>query len=171
MTAISENKVVSLTYELKILNDDGEQTLVETADESNPMVFLYGVSGLPEKFEEYLDGKQEGESFSFSLEAEEGYGEYDDNALVPIPKNVFEVDGKIDDEMLQEGNYIPMADNEGNHMQGRVMKIQDDEVVMDFNHPLAGMKMFFEGKVLSVREATPEEISHGHVHGAGGHHH
>jgi len=171
MTAISENKVVSLTYELKILNDDGEQTLVETADESNPMVFLYGVSGLPEKFEEYLEGKQEGESFSFSLEAEEGYGEYDDNALVPIPKNVFEVDGKIDDEMLQEGNYIPMADNEGNHMQGRVMKIQDDEVVMDFNHPLAGMKMFFEGKVLSVREATPEEISHGHVHGAGGHHH
>ena len=171
MTAISENKVVSLTYELKILNDDGEQTLVETADESNPMVFLYGVSGLPEKFEEYLDGKQEGEAFSFSLEAEEGYGEYDDNALVPIPKNVFEVDGKIDDEMLQEGNYIPMADNEGNHMQGRVMKIQGDEVVMDFNHPLAGMKMFFEGKVLSVREATPEEISHGHVHGDGGHHH
>ena len=171
MTAISENKVVSLTYELKILNEDGEQTLVETADTTNPMVFLYGVSGLPEKFEENLDGKQEGESFSFSLEAEEGYGEYDDNALVPIPKNVFEVDGKIDEEMLQEGNYIPMADNEGNHMQGRVMKIKDDEVVMDFNHPLAGMKMFFEGKVLSVREATPEELAHGHVHGEGGHHH
>lgn len=171
MTAISENKVVSLTYELKILNDDGEQTLVETADEKNPMVFLYGVSGLPEKFEEYLEGKQEGESFSFALEAEEGYGEYDDNALVPIPKNVFEVDGKIDEEMLQEGNYIPMADNEGNHMQGRVTKIQEDEVVMDFNHPLAGMKMFFEGKVLSVREATQEEITHGHVHGEGGHHH
>ncbi|MDB5263897.1 MAG: peptidylprolyl isomerase [Adhaeribacter sp.] len=171
MTAISENKVVSLTYELKILNEDGEQTLVETADPENPMVFLYGVSGLPEKFEENLSGKQEGEAFSFSLEADEGYGEYDDNALVPIPKNVFEVDGKIDDEMLQEGNYIPMADNEGNHMQGRVMKIQDEEVVMDFNHPLAGMKMFFEGKVLTVREATAEELSHGHVHGEGGHHH
>jgi FKBP-type peptidyl-prolyl cis-trans isomerase SlyD len=171
MTAISENKVVSLTYELKILNEDGEQTLVETADTNNPMVFLFGVSGLPEKFEENLEGKQEGETFSFSLEAEEGYGEYDENALVPIPKNVFEVDGKIDDEMLQVGNYIPMADNEGNHMQGRVTKIQGDEVVMDFNHPLAGMKMFFDGKVISVREATPEEIAHGHVHGEGGHHH
>jgi len=171
MTAISENKVVSLTYELKILNEDGEQTLVETADTDNPMVFLFGVSGLPEKFEENLEGKQEGETFSFSLEAEEGYGEYDENALVPIPKNVFEVDGKIDDEMLQVGNYIPMADNEGNHMQGRVTKIQGDEVVMDFNHPLAGMKMFFDGKVISVREATPEEIAHGHVHGEGGHHH
>ena len=170
MTAISENKVVSLTYELKILNEDGEQTLVETADTENPMVFLYGVSGLPEKFEENLEGKQEGESFSFSLEADEGYGEYDDNAIVPIPKNVFEIDGKIDEEMLQEGNYIPMADNEGNHMQGRVTKIQDEEVVMDFNHPLAGMKMFFDGKVISVREATPEELAHGHVHGEGGHH-
>jgi len=171
MTAISANKVVSLTYELKILNEDGEQTLVETADTSNPMIFLYGASGLPEKFEEYLEGKNEGESFSFSLEADEGYGDYDENALVNIPKNVFEVDGKIDDEMLQEGNYIPMADNEGNHMQGRVMEIHDDEVVMDFNHPLAGMKMFFEGEVIEVRDATQEEISHGHVHGAGGHHH
>ena len=171
MTAISKNKVVSLTYELKVQNDDGEQDLVETADTNNPMVFLFGASGLPDKFEENLEGKNEGESFSFALEAEEGYGDYDQNALVNIPKNVFEVDGKIDDEMLQEGNYIPMADNAGNHMQGRVMEVGDEEVVMDFNHPLAGMKMFFEGKIVEVREATAEEIAHGHVHGEGGHHH
>lgn len=171
MAAISENKVVSLTYELKVLDENGEQTLVETADTENPMVFLYGVSGLPEKFEEQLQGKNEGETFSFSLDAEEGYGEYDDKNLVPIPKNVFEIDGKIDDEMLQEGNYIPMADNEGNHMQGRVMQISDEEVIMDFNHPLAGMQMFFDGKVISVRDATAEELAHGHVHGEGGHHH
>lgn len=171
MTAISKNKVVSLTYELKVLNDDGEQTLVETADQENPMVFLFGSSGLPDKFEEYLDGKNEGESFSFALEAEEGYGDYDEHALVNIPKNVFEIDGKIDDDMLQEGNYIPMSDNEGNHMQGRVMEVGDEEVVMDFNHPLAGQKMYFDGKIEKVREATPEEIAHGHVHGEGGHHH
>src|SRR5690349_6991090 len=96
MTAISKNKVVSLTYELKVQNEEGEKSLVETADKENPMVFLFGVSGLPDKFEEYLEGKNEGESFSFSLEAEEGYGEYDQNALVNIPKNVFEIDGKID---------------------------------------------------------------------------
>ncbi|WP_026464601.1 FKBP-type peptidyl-prolyl cis-trans isomerase [Adhaeribacter aquaticus] len=171
MTAISKNKVVSLTYELKVLNDDGEQTLVETADADHPMTFLFGMSGLPDKFEENLDGKNEGESFSFALEAEEGYGDYDNNALVNIPKNVFEIDGKIDDEMLQEGNYIPMSDNEGNQMQGRVVDVGDQEVTMDFNHPLAGQKMFFEGKVLQVREASAEEIAHGHVHGEGGHHH
>lgn len=171
MTEISKNKVVSLTYELKVLNENGEKDLVETADSSNPMVFLFGESGLPEKFEEYLEGKKEGESFSFALESEEGYGDYDENAMVNIPKNVFEIDGKIDDEMLMAGNYIPMSDNEGNQMQGRVMEIKDDEVIMDFNHPLAGMKMFFDGQVVGVRDATLEEISHGHVHGAGGHHH
>ena len=171
MTEISKNTVVSLTYELKVLNEDGEQELVETADTNNPMVFLFGASGLPDKFEDYLEGKNEGDSFSFALEAEEGYGDYDQNALVNIPKNVFEIDGKIDDEMLMTGNYIPMSDNEGNQMQGRVMEVKDDEVIMDFNHPLAGMKMFFEGKVVGVRQATPEELAHGHVHGAGGHHH
>jgi len=171
MTEISKNTVVSLTYELKVLNEDGEQELVETADMTNPMVFLFGASGLPDKFEDYLEGKKEGESFSFALESEEGYGDYDQNALVNIPKNVFEIDGKIDDEMLMPGNYIPMSDNEGNQMQGRVMEIQDDEVIMDFNHPLAGMKMFFDGKVVGVREATGEELAHGHVHGEGGHHH
>ncbi len=171
MTQISKNKVVSLTYELKVLNEDGEQNLVETADDAHPMVFLFGASGLPDKFEEYLEGKSEGEEFSFALEAEEGYGDYDQGALVNIPKNVFEIDGKLDEEMLQEGNYIPMSDNEGNQMQGRVMEVHEDEVVMDFNHPLAGMKMFFDGKIIKVREATGEELAHGHVHGEGGHHH
>ncbi|PIQ19745.1 MAG: peptidylprolyl isomerase [Cytophagales bacterium CG18_big_fil_WC_8_21_14_2_50_42_9] len=171
MTEISKNKVVSLTYELKVLNDNGEKELVETADTNNPMVFLFGASGLPDKFEDNLEGKNEGDSFSFALESEEGYGDYDQNALVNIPKHVFEIDGKLDDEMLMEGNFIPMSDNEGNHMQGRVMEIKDDEVIMDFNHPLAGMKMFFDGKVVSVRDATSEELAHGHVHGAGGHHH
>ena len=171
MTAISKNKVVSLNYELKVQNDEGEQTLVETADQDNPMVFLFGVSGLPDKFEHNLEGKNEGETFSFALEAEEGYGEYDQNALVNIPKNVFEIDGKIDEDMLQEGNYIPMSDNEGNQMQGRVVEIRADEVIMDFNHPLAGQKMYFDGKVEQVREASEEELAHGHVHGEGGHHH
>ncbi|AKQ45434.1 peptidylprolyl isomerase [Rufibacter radiotolerans] len=168
---IEENKVVSLTYELRVTDEEGEATLVETADEENPMVFLFGVSGLPEKFEEELEGKSAGESFKFTVSAEDGYGDLDESAIVPVPKNVFEVDGKIDEEMVQVGNYIPMSDNEGNHMQGRIVGVEPDHVLMDFNHPLAGMDMHFEGKIVSVREATQEEISHGHVHGEGGHHH
>ena len=153
---ISKDKVVSLTYDLSVVDENGAKTHVETADTENPMVFLYGVSGLPDKFEENLNGLEEGETFSFSLQAEDGYGDYDENALVNIPKNVFEVDGSIPDGMLEVGNFIPMADNEGNQMQGRVTGVEDEEVLMDFNHPLAGQTMHFDGKVVSVREATAE---------------
>lgn len=168
---ITNNKVVSITYDLKTKESEGEETLVETADQENPMVFIFGASGLPEKFENELEGLEEGASFNFTVDAEEGYGDFDENAIVSIPKNVFEVDGKVDEDMLQVGNYLPMADNQGNHMQGRVVEIDDDTVQMDFNHPLAGMAMHFDGKVVGVRDATSEEIAHGHVHGEGGVYH
>lgn len=84
---------------------------------------------------------------------------------------MFEVDGSIPEDMLEPGNYIPMADSEGNQMQGRVVEVQGDEVQMDFNHPLAGKTMHFDGKVIGVRDATQEELAHGHVHGEHGHHH
>lgn len=168
---ISNNKVVSLTYDLSVLDENGEKSHVETAGTDNPMVFLYGVSGLPDKFEENLQGLEQGSLFSFALTAEDGYGDYDEQALINIPKTVFEVEGAIPDGMLEPGNYIPMADSEGNQMQGRVVEIAGNEVQMDFNHPLAGKTMHFDGQVMEVRDATPEELAHGHVHGEHGHHH
>ena len=171
MASIAQDSVVTITYDLSITDDNQQKVLVETADAEAPMVFLFGHSGLPEEFERQLDGKQPGDSFSFSLTPEQGYGSYDQQAVVQIPKQVFEIDGKIDDEMLQPGNYLPMADNEGNHMQAKVIEVGDQEVTMDFNHPLAGMDMHFEGRVEDVRAATAEELAHGHVHGEGGHQH
>ncbi|MCC2546243.1 FKBP-type peptidyl-prolyl cis-trans isomerase [Hymenobacter sp. BT175] len=171
MAQISANKVVTITYDLSVTDENNEKVLVESAEADSPMVFLFGQSGLPEEFENQLNGKGAGDAFNFSLTPDQAYGEYDQQALVSIPKNVFEVDGKIDEEMLQEGNFLPMADNQGNHMQGKVVAITDTEVQMDFNHPLAGMVMHFDGQVQDVRDATKEELDHGHVHGAGGHHH
>ncbi|WP_139921695.1 peptidylprolyl isomerase [Hymenobacter sp. DG01] len=171
MAQISENKVVTITYDLSVTDENQEKVLVESAEEDAPMVFLFGHSGLPEEFERQLDGKQAGDSFTFSLTPEQAYGDYDQQAVVDIPKNVFEIDGQIDEEMLQVGNFLPMADNQGHHMQGKVVDIGADSVKMDFNHPLAGMVMHFDGKVAAVRDATREELDHGHVHGEGGHHH
>jgi FKBP-type peptidyl-prolyl cis-trans isomerase SlyD len=168
---IEKNKVVTLTYELRILNENGEPSLVETANEEQPMVFIYGMSGLPDQFEENLDGLNTGDSFDFKLGVEDGYGEFNKEALVDLPTNVFEVDGSVPENMLEEGNYIPMADSEGNQLQGRVVEVGDDTVKMDFNHPLAGKELYFKGKVENVRDATQEELDHGHVHGEGGHHH
>ncbi|SHL89006.1 FKBP-type peptidyl-prolyl cis-trans isomerase [Hymenobacter psychrotolerans] len=171
MAQISEKKVVTITYDLSVTDENQEKVLVESAEADAPMVFLFGQSGLPEEFERQLDGKQAGDSFNFSLTPKQAYGEYDQQAVVDIPKNVFEIDGQIDGEMLQVGNFLPMADNQGHHMQGKVLEIGDEAVKMDFNHPLAGMVMHFDGKVADVREATQEELDHGHVHGEGGHHH
>jgi FKBP-type peptidyl-prolyl cis-trans isomerase SlyD len=171
MAAISENKVVTITYDLSVTDENQQKVLVESAEADSPMVFLFGHSGLPEEFESQLDGKNPGDSFSFSLTPDQAYGEYDQQALVEIPKEVFMIDGKLDQEMLTPGNFLPMADNDGNHMQAKVVEVRDNAVQMDFNHPLAGMVMHFDGKVQSVREATREELDHGHVHGEGGHHH
>lgn len=168
---IEKNKVVTLTYELRIQNENGEQSLVEVANEEQPMAFIFGMSGLPDQFEDNLNGKSEGDDFEFKLDAEEGYGEYDENAVVELPMNVFEVEGAVPDNMLEVGNFIPMTDSEGNQLQGRVAKVTDTNVTMDFNHPLSGKELYFKGKVAQVRDATKEELDHGHVHGPGGHHH
>ena len=80
------------------------------------------------------------------------------------------VEGKLA-EMVTPGAFVPMNDQEGNPMQGLVLEIGDETIKMDFNHPMAGLDLFFTGQILDVREATPEELDHGHVHGEGGHHH
>ena len=169
--SISDKKVVTITYDLSVTDENQEKVLVESAEAEEPMVFLFGHSGLPEEFENQLQGKNTGDTFTFSLTPEQAYGEYDEQALVEIPKQVFEIDGKLDLQMLELGNFLPMADNEGNHMQAKVISIGDTAVQMDFNHPLAGMVMHFTGQVADVREATAEELAHGHVHGEGGHQH
>lgn len=165
---IEKNKVVTLSYELRIMDEQGETNLIETADKEQPMVFIYGLSGLPEQFEEKLDGLSVGDDFDFKLDAEEGYGNQDDNAVVDLPKQAFEIEGAVPEDMLAIGNFIPMTDSEGNQLQGRVVDVTADTVKMDFNHPLAGKELYFKGKVENIREATPEELSHGHVHGEGG---
>ena len=168
---ITKNKVVAVTYELTTKDENGKDVMLEKADTQNPMVFLFGHSGLPEKFESELDGLQTGDKFNFTLESEEAYGDFEDEAVVRLPIDVFKIDGQFNTEDFPIGAVIPMSDAEGNIMHGRVMEVTDKDLEMDFNHPLAGMDLYFNGAVVEVRDASAEEISHGHVHGAGGHHH
>lgn len=86
MAAISPNQVVTITYDLSVTDENQEKVLVESAEADAPMVFIYGQSGLPEEFERQLDGKNPGDAFQFSLTPEQAYGEYDEQALVEIPR-------------------------------------------------------------------------------------
>jgi len=90
---------------------------------------------------------------------------------VKIDRAAFEIDGKFDSERVKVGAEVPMRDNEGHTLVGKVKTITNENVEMDFNHPLAGYDLHFTGEVLDVREASNEELSHGHVHGEHGHQH
>jgi FKBP-type peptidyl-prolyl cis-trans isomerase SlyD len=135
------------------------------------MVFIHGLSGLPEAFEKNLLGLNEGDTFDFSISAEDAYGNVDPNAIIELPKSIFQAEDQNADDILQIGNFIPMTDDPGNRMQGLVVSIEGETVSMDFNHPLAEKTLMFQGKILKIREATPDELAHGHVHGEGGVHH
>jgi len=168
---IAKNNVVFISYQLAFPDADGQPDVVEIVDEKEPMVFIHGLSGLPEAFEKNLLGLNEGDTFDFSISAEDAYGNVDPNAIIQLPKSIFQAEGQTADDILQIGNFIPMTDDQGNRMQGLVVAIEGETVTMDFNHPLAEKTLMFQGKILKIREATPEEIAHGHVHGEGGVHH
>lgn len=168
---VEKNNVVALIYSLRIPDTDGETDVVEVVTEEDPMYFIQGISGLPEGFETQIEGLAAGDTFEFVVAPEEGYGEFDEEAIVELPKAVFQMEDVDQEELLQIGNIIPMTNEDGERMHGQVVEIKEDLVVMNFNHPLAGKEMHFSGQILSVRPATPEEISHGHVHGTGGVHH
>jgi FKBP-type peptidyl-prolyl cis-trans isomerase SlyD len=166
---VGEYKVVSMTYTLR--EGDSEGMMIQQVTEDRPFVYLFGVGGLLPAFTANLQGLNPGESFSFILQKEDAYGHPSDENIVRLNREVFEVDGHFDDEVIKVGEVIPMEDEEGYPLSGRVMEVADDSVLIDFNHPLAGMNLYFEGKILDVREATREEMAHGHVHGPHGHHH
>ncbi len=166
---IGNNKVVSLTYELRENNAEGD--LIQKVEKDEPFVYLFGVGSLLPEFENNLAGLKVGNSFNFTLSPENAYGGFDETAIIDLPKNIFEIDGVIEEGLLMVGNQITMQDNQGNPIDGIVMEVADNEVKMDFNHPLAGLELHFSGEILEVREATEEEIHHGHAHGAHGHHH
>ncbi len=166
---IEPKKVVTVHYILTESTADGQ--LVETTNGNEPLAFIYGVGMMIPDFEKNISGMKAGDPFAFGIEAANAYGEYDDAALVEVPKNMFEVDGKIPDGLLEVGNMLPLTDQDGNHFQGMVAWVGLDKVKIDFNHPMAGVDLFFSGQVEEVRDAEPAELEHGHVHGAGGHHH
>jgi FKBP-type peptidyl-prolyl cis-trans isomerase SlyD len=151
---IEANKVVSLSYVLTV-----DDEVVETVKADKPMQFIFGIGYLLPKFEEHIVGKVAGDAFEFTLSAADAYGEESADAIVELPKHLFEIDGKIEDGLLTVGNVLPMADAEGNRMNGTVNEVRGDVVVIDFNHPLAGADLYFKGKVVEVRDATPADLA------------
>lgn len=166
---ISEKKAVFVHYTLTEGTADGP--LVETTENREPLGFIYGIGMMIPDFEKNLQGLKAGDQFAFGIKAEDAYGEYDETALVNVSKEIFVIDGKIEEGLLEIGNLIPLQTQDGQRMQGMVAEVAEDSVKLDFNHPMAGVDLFFTGHVDQVRDADPAELEHGHIHGPGGHHH
>ena len=162
---VSQNKVVSLTYELRVNGKSGD--VIEKVDSNSPLTFLFGTGSLLPKFEDNLAGLKIGDSFDFNLISEDAYGEFDENSIIKVPLQAFQIDGKVDYELVKIGNKIPMQDSEGHRLTGVVKNVDTDSVTMDFNHPLAGNHLFFKGEITDIRQATEDELTHGHAHSEG----
>ncbi len=168
---VEKGKVIGISYNLKVDNGETGMQQWENVPENAPFLFLAGSDSVFPKFEASLLGKSVGDSFSVFIDFENAYGDYFEERKTIIPKANFKQEGKKNQDMLRVGKVIPMQDEKGNQIKGEITKIDYLGVHMDFNPPLAGYDLSFEGKIISIRDAEPEEISHGHVHGPGGHHH
>ncbi len=160
---IQLNSVVALTYDL-YTKENGEEVFVEQANEENPLVFLYGIGMMLPKFEENLEGLVAGDTYDFHLVAIDAYGHKDENAVTELPLDMF---GEMEKPAVD--TILPLQDNNGNQFKARVTAISETGITVDLNHPMAGQDLHFKGKIIGVREATKDELAHGHVHGIDGH--
>jgi FKBP-type peptidyl-prolyl cis-trans isomerase SlyD len=154
---IEKNKMVSLIYELR--EGDSGGRIIETLNELRPLTFLYGTGRLLPHFESNISDLDTGESFTFTLASEIAYGERREEMIVEVPLSVFETEGEINEDICRVGNEVPMMDSEGNPLNGVINEITDTFVKMDFNHPMAGLDLFFAGKIIDVRDATDYELA------------
>ena len=156
---IAAKTVVALSYELY----DGDGKLIEKGSE--PMEYLHGTSGIFPLVEQALEGKQVGDTVKVHLAPGDAFGEYDAELVRMEEQAQFPADAKVG--MQFEGK----SSNGHDTVVYTVTDIAEGKVVVDGNHPLAGKTLNFQGTVNRIRKATREELSHGHVHGAHGHHH
>ena len=153
-----ENKYITLAYKLYSI-ENGEKEFTEEAPAEHPFQFISGLGLTLEAFESQVKDLKKGDKFDFTIKAEEAYGEYDEEHVIDLPKNIFEIEGKFDSERVVEGAVIPLMTSEGQRINGSVVEVKDDVVVMDMNHPLAGCDLNFGGEVTENRPATNDELA------------
>ena len=162
MSVVENGKVAFVTY-TGTFPDTGE--VFDTNVGGQPLPFLVGYRNMIDGFEQEMMGAVVGQTRSFTLTPERAYGHRDDSAFQDIPRDQFPTDMEI------EPGMVMAAHSDQGPVQFTIAAVDGDTVRVDFNHQMAGKTLHFEVEVNSVRDASPEELAHGHVHGPGGHHH
>lgn len=158
---MASNKFITVSYKLYApMKSSGETELIEQTSEGHPFVFISGMGLTLDAFEAQIEPLAAGDNFKFTLSVEEAYGAYVDEAVQRVPREVFEIEGKINSEFVYEGAVVPLTNSDGERFNGTIVEIGDKEITVDLNHPLAGKELTFEGQVIENREATNQEVEH-----------
>jgi FKBP-type peptidyl-prolyl cis-trans isomerase SlyD len=160
---IQKDKVVTMHYHLTN-SDDGE--VLDSSRDGSPLTYLHGTGSIIPGLEQELAGLDVGATKTVQVAPAEAYGEYNDDMVQTLPREEF-----AGIENLEVGMQLQAQDQDGNTFRVHVAQIDGNDVVIDGNHPLAGVPLTFEIEIIEVRDATAEELQHGHAHGEGGHHH
>lgn len=161
LTEVANDLVVTIEYKLTV---DGE--MIDSSDEEAPLEYLHGHANIIFGLEKELTGMKAGETKKVEVSPEEGYGELDPEAVLEVPRSEFP-----EDVPIEPGIELEITDDEGDMMFATITEVGEETVVLDTNHPLAGQTLYFEVKVVGMRQATEAEIEHGHVHFGGHDHH
>ena len=159
--AVAKNKIVSIDYTLK--GTDGN--VLDSSQGREPLQYLHGRGNIIPGLESALEGKAEGDQLNVSIPPGQAYGERDEKMVQPVPRSAFQGVQEIQPGMQFQAN------TQAGPRMITVVGVNNDQVTIDANHPLAGQTLNFDVKVVGVRDATQEELSHGHAHGPGGHQH
>lgn len=157
---VSLNKVVAIHY--KLTNNEG--TVLDSSDGRGPLNFIHGLGHLIPGMEEGLDGKEVGSKFQLKVSPEKGYGNYQNEMMQQVPVSAFA------GQEIKVGMQFEAGTDEQRFLVN-IKSIEAETVTVDGNHPLAGVELNFDIEVIEIREATDDEIAHGHVHGPEGHNH
>lgn len=146
---IKNGLLVTLAYQLYIDSPSGE--LIEETQSEDPYTLIMGTGEQLKAFEDNIMGLKVNDGFSFGIPVDNAFGPVDEDAITEVPKTAFEHEGKIDETIFKIHKVLPMKDGEGNEFKGVIIAISEESITMDFNHPLAGEDIWFEGKVLDVK--------------------
>jgi FKBP-type peptidyl-prolyl cis-trans isomerase SlyD len=159
--SVQTDVVVSMEYTLRV-----EDEVVDSSEGQDPLEFLVGHGNIISGLEREMMGMKVGDSKDVVILPTDGYGEYDEEAFMNVPRGEFPKDMSV-----EEGMELTVKDDAGQARYARIDAVDGDHVTLNFNHPLAGDELHFNVKVVGLREPTGEELEHGHVHQGEGHHH
>ena len=163
------NKYIAVAYKL-YTNENGTENMIEEATLAKPFQFISGMGLALDDFEKKVEALETGTDFDFTLAKEQAYGEHEDERVLSLDREMFCIDGKLDEEHVFVDAIIPLQNENGQRFLGKVLEIDESKVKVDLNHPLAGKDLHFVGSILESRVATNEEIQNliNHMNGGCG---